>query len=139
MVAIDLAKLNWLAVIVTGIVSWIIGAIWYAPPVFGNRWMKLVGIKPEDARASAGKALVGGLVLAIITSFFLAIFINFMAATTFVDGAIGGFLVWLGFIATAAATGVLFERRPVALYAIGQTHLAIAFIVMGIILAVWRP
>ena len=138
MVAIDVGMLNWLAIVVTGLVSWVIGAVWYAPPVFGERWMALVGITQSEARAGAARALVGGLILAIITSFFLALFIRFMQATTPADGAVGGFLVWLGFIATAAATGVIFERRPLPLYAIGQTHLAITFVVMGIILAVWR-
>jgi len=66
----------------------------------------------------AGKALGGGLVLGIITAFFLAVFLRFMTANTWMDGIIGGLLVWLGFVATHGATSIFFERRPVSWYAI---------------------
>lgn len=140
MVAIDLSGINWLAVIVAGIVAWVIGAIWYSPPVFGKRWMELMGMKMEPGKMpeGAGKALGGGLVLAIVTSLFLALFLRFMSATTWTDGIEAGLLVWLGFVATHGATSVLFERRPIAWYAITQSELAVSFLLMGLILAVWR-
>ena len=140
MVSIDLSGINWLAVIIAGIVAWVIGAIWYAPPVFGKRWMEMMGMKMEPGKMpeGAGKALGGGLVLGIITAFFLAVFLRFMSAQTWMDGIFGGLLVWLGFVATHGATSIFFERRPVSWYAITQAELAISFLLMGLILAVWR-
>jgi len=61
MVDLSLTGINWLAVIVAGIVAWVVGAIWYAPPVFGNRWMEMMGMKMEPGKMpeGAGKALGG--------------------------------------------------------------------------------
>ncbi|HTD81015.1 MAG TPA: DUF1761 domain-containing protein [Thermoplasmata archaeon] len=140
MVNIDLSGVNWLAVIAAGIVAWVVGAIWYAPPVFGKRWMEMMGVKMEPGKMpeGAGKALGGGIVLALVTAFFLALFLAFMSARTWMDGAIGGILVWLGFVATHGATSIFFERRPVAWYAITQAELAVSFILMGLILGAWH-
>jgi hypothetical protein len=35
-----LGDLNWLAVIVATVAYFALGAIWYAPAVFGNLWMR---------------------------------------------------------------------------------------------------
>lgn len=36
------AQINWLAVIVAGVVALVIGIVWYLPPTFGTRWASLV-------------------------------------------------------------------------------------------------
>src|SRR2546427_10479566 len=139
MVAISLTGINWLAVIATGIVSWVIGGCWYSPPVFGKRWMALLGMKVEGGMPEgAGKALAGGLVLAIFTSLILVLFVYGLKAVGLVEGAEVGFLVWLGFVLTHGVTNVMFERRPPALFGITQAELLITYTVIGIILAVWR-
>jgi len=139
-VDLSLTGINWLAVIVAGIVAWVVGAIWYAPPglreaLDGDDGMKM---EPGKMPEGAGKALGGGIVLALVTSFFLALVLGFMKATTWTDGVIGGFLVWIGFVATHGATSIFFERRPVAWYGITQAELAISFLLMGLILGAWR-
>src|SRR2546428_11456577 len=92
MVDLSLAGINWLAVIVAGIVAWVNGAIWYAPPVFGKRWMEMMGMKMEPGKMpeGAGKALGGGLGLGVITAVFLAVFLPFMSAPKRMDGVIRG-------------------------------------------------
>ena len=137
MVDFSFSGINWIAVIVTGIVAWVIGTVWYSPPVFGKRWMALLGMKSEGGMPEgAAKALAGGLVLAIFTSFILVLFVNGLSATGLVEGAEVGFLVWLGFVLTHGVTNVMFERRPPALFGITQAELLITYTVMGIILAV---
>ena len=95
-------------------------------------------MEPGKMPEGAGKALGGGIVLALVTSFFLALFLGFMKATGWMDGVIVGLLVWLGFVATHGATSIFFEKRPVAWYAITQAELAVSFILMGLILGAWR-
>lgn len=136
MVELNLSGISYVAVIVAGIVGWIIGGIWYARPVFGRRWLALSGVSEEQARKGAAGAFVAALILSIVVAFFLAIVVGLMGATTVVDGAIAGFLVWLGFLATAGASSVMFERRPAAQYGINTGYQAVHLVVMGIILAV---
>jgi hypothetical protein len=44
-----LNEINYLAVIVAAVVAFGLGALWYAPPVLGKRWMQLTGRTPENA------------------------------------------------------------------------------------------
>ena len=47
--------LNWLAVIVAALAYFVIGALWYAPPVFGKAWMAAGGmtVEPGDGPGPA--------------------------------------------------------------------------------------
>ena len=65
--------INWLAVVVAALVPMVLGAIWWAPPVFGNVWMQLIGKKPEDLRTgSMPQAYAMMFVSALVMSFVLA-------------------------------------------------------------------
>ena len=49
-----LGDLNWLAVLVAALAYFAIGALWYAPPLFGKAWMAAGGMttrKPGPGRA----------------------------------------------------------------------------------------
>src|SRR5580765_953604 len=35
---------NWLAVLVAAVLKFVIGGVWYSPPVFGPRWGAIVGV-----------------------------------------------------------------------------------------------
>ncbi len=53
-------SINYLAVILCGIISMVIGAIWYGP-VFGKLWMKQYGFTEEDLRKDFNPAKTTGL------------------------------------------------------------------------------
>ena len=42
------AGVNYLAVLAAGGAAWILGAVWYAAPVFGNAWMAGIGKTKEQ-------------------------------------------------------------------------------------------
>src|SRR5437016_6644383 len=69
-----------LAVIASTILSFVIGGIWYAGPVFGKAWMAALGKTEADKEAmrkQAPKGFVAGLVGAFIASFVLALFLEY--------------------------------------------------------------
>ena len=37
-------SLNNLAILVSAIILWVLGAVWYSPPLFAKPWMELAGI-----------------------------------------------------------------------------------------------
>jgi hypothetical protein len=53
-------ELNWIAVIVAGASSLVLGAIWYAPPVFGKKWMALAGLTEEQTKSGSMPLIFGG-------------------------------------------------------------------------------
>ncbi len=137
MVNLDLGAINYLAVLAAGVVAWIVGGVWYSRPVLGLRWMNLAGVSEEQTQQGAIVNFIVGLILAILTALFLAFVLQALGASTVLDGIVGGLLVWLGFLAIPAFLGVVYEKRPVALYALNQGYYFVGFLLMGIILAVW--
>ena len=137
MVNVDLGSINYLAVILAGVVAWILGAVWYARPLFGGRWMEMVNIS-EDARKGAVVGFIGALVAGILLALFLAFVLQALGASGNIgNGIVGALLVWFGFMAIPAASNVLFEKRSWGLFLINMGYYFVAFILMGIILSVW--
>ena len=133
---------NLTAVLVAAISSMVVGFLWYSQLLFGKPWMKLVGMTPghmEDAKAGMGKtyglSFLGGLVMAYV----LAHVVSLTNAVNWQSGAMTGFTVWLGFVATTGANEYLFavKPKPWKLYLINQGNLLATLVVMGAILATW--
>ncbi|MFQ5918917.1 MAG: DUF1761 domain-containing protein [Thermoplasmata archaeon] len=138
MVNIDPGTINYLAVIAAGVVSWVLGGIWYARPALGGRWMNLVGMTEEQAREGGAVAFIVALVLSIVVALFLAFVLQALGAMGNVgNGILGGLLVWFGFMAIPAVGNVLFEKRPWGLFGINQGYNLVSFVLMGIILSLW--
>src|SRR5207253_8952682 len=116
-----------LAVIASTILSFVIGGIWYAGPVFGKAWMAALGKTEADKEAmrkQAPKGFVAGLVGAFIASFVLALFLEYgrQANVGLPAGVLGGlvvgFLVWFGFLLTTGVSVAIFVVRPCRLLGI---------------------
>ena len=132
------ANINYLAVLAGAVVSMIIGFLWYGP-LFGKTWMNLMGFKKEDIAKTKNMGLryfvmfVGTLIM----NYVLALFVDYSGATTILGGALAGFWLWLGFIATVTLGIVLWENKSFKLYLLNSGHYLVALVVMGIIHAVW--
>lgn len=132
-----ITSVNWWAVIAATVVNMVLGSLWYSRMLFGTAWMKLSGVDPQKATAGRNRAYFLMLVTAFITAFLLAVFVGTIGAATAMEGALIGFLLWLGFVATTMSASVLFEGRPVALYAINASYHLVAFVFMGWLFAMW--
>jgi hypothetical protein len=128
--------MNWLAIVVAAIANVIIGTIYYAQPVMGNTWLKLLGKRREQMGQpgpSYGLVVVG----AIITSAILDYLIYKGDFHTLGGGLLVGLLAWI-LIATSIAVGYVFEKRPFPLFAVNAGSQLVILLVMGAILGVWK-
>ena len=129
--------INYLAVVGAAVASMIIGFLWYGP-LFGNQWKKLMNFTDKSMKKMTPvQAMIGGFISTLIMSYILAHFIDYTQAATFMDGAVAGIWLWLGFIATVQIGSVLWEGKPLKLYAINTLHYLVTLVIMGGILAVW--
>ena len=55
-------SINYLAVVVSAISAFVIGALWYAPFLFGKAWQAETGLSDEDLKAGMGKTFGGSFV-----------------------------------------------------------------------------
>ncbi|MCU1418022.1 MAG: hypothetical protein JWP32_2196 [Schumannella sp.] len=131
-------EINWLAVLLADISSMVVGAIWYAKPVFGRRWMRLTGI-PEDV-PQKGAALP--LIITFVVSFFTAAVLAGSAAIAqhfyeggfFLNAVLTAVILWIGFTAARLITHDLFDRRPSSLTVLNLAHELVTVLVMGLII-----
>ncbi|MBX4210740.1 DUF1761 domain-containing protein [Candidatus Parcubacteria bacterium] len=130
--------LNWWAIIVAAVAQWLLGWAWYGP-LFGKTWVALSGHSMEGGSKKEGmKAMIWGLVFAIVMSSVLAYVISIVPNLTVACGALVGALLWLGFIAATQINSVLFERKSIKLFVLNSGYYLVALVVMGLILAAWR-
>lgn len=134
-------NINLLAVLVSAIASMIIGAFWYSPLLFGKIWMELMKIDKkklaEMKKKGVGKSYVIAFIGALITSYVLGYFIDYVGATGISQGTRTAFLLWLGFVVPTLLNSILWEGKPVKLYLLNISHHLVSLITMGAILVVW--
>ena len=128
---------NYLAVIVAAIAAVVIGFVWYAPQVFGDRWMKYLG-KTRAELGQPGPAFGLAIVAALVNAWVLALFSTNLGGTSLTDGIELGILVWLGFMATLTAAETVFLKKPWGLWFLNNAHNVIAQVVMAAIVTVLR-
>ena len=129
---------NYLAVLVAGVASMVIGFLWYGP-VFGKQWLALSGVNfnavdPAKRKAMANRGYVINFIASLVMAFVLAHTIAYTQAASIMDAAFAAFWTWLGFIATVLIGMVLWENKPVKLYLINAFHYLAVLIVMAIII-----
>jgi uncharacterized protein DUF1761 len=123
LITFHLDKVNWVAVVVAVLPSFVIGSIWYTPAVFGNYWMKQVGLKKKDAEnVNMVKFLSLTAVLTFVMVTALATLMCALDLTTPVQGAVFGGLVSLTFSATTRGIHQLFEQKGLGLFLVNVGH-----------------
>ena len=130
--------INFLAVIVAAILSFVIGSVWYSQKAFGKKWMELTNLNSEDFKKNAKGAMAGTILGGLVLACILAVFVGYANVDNFFDGALVGFWAWLGFVVTTSSSSVLFERRPIGLFLMNIGFHLVEFVLMGALLAIWR-
>ena len=119
-----------------------LGGLWYSPLLFARPFIALKGWTPEQLALVESQSHAGEIGLALLTSLLLAYvlahFVKFTGAETARSGALTGFWLWLGFVATTNLSTVLFEGRPVGLYLMNNGYHLVGMLSMGALLAAWR-
>ena len=132
-----MGAVNWLAVIAAAMSMFVIGGLWYSV-LFEKAWMAANGFTAEDIKRGNpavifGLAFVLSLVMAANLAFFISgpeVTLGFAVGTALAAG--------LGWAALGLAVVALFERRPPAYFLINGGYLTVSFVVMGLILGLWR-
>ena len=133
------AQINYWAVLVCAVVAIFIDTLWYSPRVFGRH--RLASLRADGAtRLSLNtmtRLYLNTFLAFLVMSYILAHFVDYVAATTVVEGMVTGVWIWLGFVATAIAINSWFEKRPLRWWLINAGFYLVALAVTGAILAVW--
>lgn len=137
-----LNDLNWLAVIVAALAYFAVGAVWYAPPVFGNMWMGAGGTTREQADEGPGPAVYA---VPLIGSLLSATALGMLAAVsgtdTLSEGIVLGFVVAIGFALSISLVTATFEStkpNPMLWGAVNAGYHIVGTVIAGAIIGAWQ-
>jgi hypothetical protein len=131
-------RTNYLAVLVSAIVYWLLGAVWYGF-LFSKPWMALEHM--TDAQASSMNPVLPYVItfaLNLLIAFVLAQVCAWRNANTAARGSAVGVLLWIGFIGPVTFTTYMYEMRPMQLFAINEFFSLVGLCLMGAILGAWK-
>ena len=107
-----LGDVDWLAVILAALAYFIIGAIWYAPPVLGNAWMTAGGMeRPMEGQRPGPAIYVVPLIGSILSAIALGMFAVATRTDTIGEGIVLGLVVGVGFAISISLVTATFESN----------------------------
>lgn len=133
----EMSQLNYWAILVAALSTFLLGGLWYSPAVFGTAWMRENGFTEESMKGGNLVKIFGlTFLLALIASVNLAMFLGSEANATM--GAFYGFLAGFGWVAMFIGTHYLFERKSLKLFLINAGYSVVALTIMGLIIGAWK-
>jgi len=128
--------INWLAVIIAGLVYFGVLFAWYFPFIFGNLWLKLVG-KESEPKSKIIRDTIIMIPTSILTVLFIKIMLDLVGITDIAGALLLSFILWIGFVATIGTNQTSFTDRNYKLFFIEYGVYLVCFLLAGLILAIW--
>jgi hypothetical protein len=137
-----LGDLNWLAVLVAALAYFAIGALWYAPPVFGKAWMAAGGMTMPEAGTRPSPAIyLTPLVGSLLSAVALGMLAKATGTDTLQEGIALGLVVAIGFAVAISLVTAQFESekpKPMVWGAVNAGYHVVGNLVAAIIVASWQ-
>ena len=132
-------EVNFLAIAAAGLASWVLGALWYSPLLFGKIWQTEVGLSDEEIKKGSMPMIFGlSLILMIAMAFGLSPLIEAHGDTiTMVHGFYHGCMIGLFFAATSMGINYLYQRRSLKLFAIDALYQVLFLGISGAVLSLF--
>ncbi len=134
-------EFNYLAILVSALATFAIGALWYNPILFGKLWVQAHGYQPADIdkmKTSMGRAYGVSFVAYLVIAAVLSILIHLTGIIRWQGGLKLGALIWLGFAATIGLTANMFSEKKLMTFVIDAGYQLVYLMAMGAILTAWR-
>lgn len=134
---------NMWSVLVCGVLSMVIGSIWYGP-MFGKKWLEITGASALDLEKR--KEMMKGVWKLYLTQFVLTLFqvlvlAHLIADTVTVGGLERSLWIWAGFVVPTLAGSAMWNNDSAkiswARFLIQGGYQLVLFIIFGLILTMW--
>lgn len=130
------SDINWLAVVVAVVASFVVGSLWYGALLFQKPWMQASGMTFEKGKQGNMPLIFGG---TAVLNLLIAVAIALLAGphAGWKMGLHTGLFSALFFVATSLGVTYLFEQRPLKLWLINTGYQVVIFAAMGAIIGGW--
>lgn len=137
-------EINYLAILACGVLAMIVGAVWYGP-LFGKKWLEIVGADVSDLEArkkmqkEAGKLYVVQFLLVLFQVWVLAYYIEGWEETT---GLVNALWIWVAFVMPTVAGSAMWNNDSAKVawsrFFIQSGYQLVVFVIFGLVLEFWR-
>jgi hypothetical protein len=129
---------NLVALLVSAVILWLLGAFWYSPIAFAKPWIAIIGRKSGEKPKGLALGMISSLIGDLLVVFILFHFIAWSHSDSFAKGAFVGFISWVGFVVGPLYPQSVYEGRPFAYFAINSGYWLVGLTIVGGLLAVWQ-
>ena len=135
---------NWLATLVSAVAYFGLGAIWYARPIFGKRWMDAAGIKmsedPEARNQPSPMMFAANFIAYLAAATAMGMLAAALRSSTAMEGLVLGLVVGGGFSVSLTLVSAVYEPKPkpASWFLITGAYNLIGLMIVGVIVSVWR-
>jgi hypothetical protein len=124
----------YIAVIAAGLMPALLGYLWYHPRFFGAAWVRMMRITPEMAeRGQRTRALFS--FVSFAAGFAAALAVYFVVQVSGISDVpramVVATLLWAGCVVPSSLGDVVWEQKPLKLYAIDAGYWLASFLLMG--------
>ena len=127
-------EVNYLAVVIAAVASFLSGGLWYSNALFGKAWQRESGVTDEQLKNGNMAKIFGlSLVLSLLAAWVFALFLGPRPPVALGLGA--GFSAGLCWVAASFGINYLFERRSFKLFLINGGYHTLQFTIIGLTLA----
>ena len=135
--------LNYFAILICGILSMVVGFIWYGP-LFGKLWLEVSGLSALDEKAK--KAMMTGAWKLYITQFFVSLFQLYVLALYIKgweegDPYFNSFWIWAGFVMPSLFAAIFWtaesKKNQFMRIALQGGYQLVMFMIFALILGRW--
>lgn len=134
-----LSNLNYWAILVAALSTFVVGSLWYSPILFVEKWMELNGFTRESLKANSRPmpVIMGtSLITSLLAAFALAMFLG--PDSTLGFGVFAGLIIGVIWIGTARFNSVLYENQKLTLFFIQAGYDVVTYAIMGAIIGAWH-
>lgn len=132
---------NFLAILLAGIVSMAVGFAWYSPFILGKPWMKEKGYSAEALKKEQkkmgpfyGASFVLALLMAFVLNHIMVMGASYFKTDFLFSGLTSAFWMWLGFVMPTQATAQIFGEKNWKLLGIDTGHQLASLLAMGVVI-----
>ena len=131
----EFQSINYLAVALATVTSYMLGYVWYHWVVFGEAWANAIGITKEEADNTEG--LGGAFAMSLVSGLMKALLVALLLSATNISGVLGGAAfgaaVAIAFTFTSIGYYNGFARTSPKLTFINSAHSVVELTLMGAI------
>jgi hypothetical protein len=131
-----MAQVNFMAVLVAALSSFLLGGLWYSKALFGEAWNRAANANPKHQQGHPARVFGVSFLFALVAAFVYAWLVP--PAVDAGHAAVQGLLVGAGMVAASFGINYQFANRGAALWLIDGGYHTLQFLIFGLIIGLWR-